>query len=262
MKSEMIKAGAYNFSYTYHKGKKPMTIVPIHGLGGSKEYWQPIHDYPELAAYSILIPDLVGFGDSQPVPKGFKFTMKEQAVAVKALIDTLAVKGDILLIPHSMGGPIGIYLAELLGPRVKGVVFCEGNIDFNDCFGSNLVITKYTFDEYQKMGFQRDLEGMVKRGYTLSMVDSQRKAGSVTMYRSSEDLVKVSKENKLAGELKALRVTTLVVYGEKNKGLWTSEKKMADLFPFIFIPGAGHVMMGDNPPAFYGEVIKFVKSLK
>jgi pimeloyl-ACP methyl ester carboxylesterase len=262
MKSESIKAGAYNFSYTYHNGKKPMTIVPIHGLGGSKDYWQPIHDYPELAQYSILIPDLVGFGDSQPAPKGFKYTMKEQAQAVKALINALAVEGDILLIPHSMGGPIGIYLAEMLGPRVKGVVYCEGNIDFTDCFGSNLVITKYTFDEYAKTGFKRDLEGMTKRGYPPSVVASQQKAGATTMYLSSEDLVKVSREDKLAGELKALNVPTLVIYGEKNRGLWTSEKKMADLFPLVFIPGAGHVMMGDNPAAFYSEVAKFTADLR
>ncbi len=261
MKSETIKAGGYTFSYTYHKGKKPMTIVPIHGLGGSKDYWQPIHDYPELSQYSILIPDLVGFGDSKPAPKGFKYTMREQAQAVKALIDAVGIKGDVLLIPHSMGGPIGVYLAELLGPRVKGIVYCEGNIDFDDCFGSNLVITKYTFDEYAKTGFQKDLEGMVKRGYAPSMMESQRKAGAVTMYRSSEDLVKVSKEDKLAGELKALKVPTLVVYGEKNKGLWTSEKKMAALFPLVYVPGAGHVMMSDNPDYFYGEVAKFIKSV-
>jgi len=196
MKSETIKVGGYSFSYTYYKGKKPMTIVPIHGLGGSKEYWQPIHDYPDLAAYSILIPDLVGFGDSQPVPKDFKYTMKEQADAVKEILEAVCVKGDILLIPHIMGGPIGIYLAELLGTRVKGIVYAEGNIDSNDCFGSNLVITKYTFDEYAKMGFKKDLEGMANRGYQPRMVESQTKAGAVTMYYSSEDLVKVSREDK------------------------------------------------------------------
>jgi pimeloyl-ACP methyl ester carboxylesterase len=261
MKGETIKAGGYTLSYTYHKGKKPLTIVPIHGLGGSKDYWQPIHEYPELTAYSILIPDLVGYGDS-PAPKGFCYTMREQAEAVKKLIDALGVKGDMMLIPHSMGGPIGIYLAQLLGPRVKGIVYAEGNIDLDDCFGSNLVITSYTYDEYLKTGFQRDLDGMAKRGYPPSIVASQAKAGAVTIYRSSEDLVKVSKEDKLAGELKALRVHTLVVYGEKNKGLWTSERKMAALFPLVYTPGAGHLMMVDNPAAFYGEVAKFIKTLK
>ncbi|MGD0804660.1 MAG: hypothetical protein ABSA11_11385 [Candidatus Bathyarchaeia archaeon] len=45
-------------------GVNPLTIVPIHGLGGSKDYWQPIHDC--------------------------------------ARINVLEVGGDILLIPHSM----------------------------------------------------------------------------------------------------------------------------------------------------------------
>ena len=259
MKGETIKAGPYNFSYTYHRGKKPTTIVPIHMSVGSKDYLQPIHNYPELAQYSILIPDLVGFGDSQPAPKGFKYTMREQAEAVKTLIDAVGVKGDILLIPHSMGGPVGVYLAQLLGQRVKGIVYAEGNIDFNDCFGSNLTVTTYTLDEYVKSGFQKELES---RGYLPSTVESARKTGAVTIYRSSEDLVKVSREDKLAGELKALKVPTLVVYGEKNKGLNTSEKKMASLFPLVYIPAAGHNMMGHNPDVFYGEVIRFAKGLK
>jgi pimeloyl-ACP methyl ester carboxylesterase len=262
MKSETIKTSGYTLSYTYQKGEKPMTLIPIHGLGGSKDYWQPIHDYPELTAYSILVPDLVGYGDSQPAPKGFHYTMREQTEAVKKLIDTVGIKGDILLIPHSMGGPIGVMLAEMLDARVKGIVYAEGNIDFNDCFGSNLVITNFTYDEYLKTGFEKGQEAMRKREDNPGFIASQQKAGPVTIYRSSEDLVKISKEDTLAWRLKALKVPVIAIYGEKNKGLWTSEKKMAALFPLVFIPGAGHVMMGDNPDAFYGEVAKFIKGLK
>lgn len=261
MKSEKIKTGQYNFSYTYTKGKKPLTIVPIHGLGGSKDYWQLIYNYPELIQYSILVPDLIGYGDSQPPPKGFGYTMKEQSDALKALIDAVSIRGNILLLPHSMGGPIGIYLAQQLGQRIKGIIYCEGNIDFNDCFGSNLVITKFTYDEYIKTGFQKGLDAMKKRGEHPGIIESQAKAGAVTIYRSSEDLVKVSKEDKLTGELKSLNVATLVIYGEKNKGLWTSEKKMASLFPLIYTPGAGHIMMVDNPDHFYGEVARFAANL-
>ncbi len=261
MKSETIMVGEFTLSYTYHQGMEPLTIVPIHGLVGSKDYWQPIHDYPELAAYSILIPDLVGYGDSKPEPKGFKYTMHEQAEAVKALIDAVSIKGDILLIPHSMGGPIGIYLAQILAQRVKGIVYAEGNIDFNDCFGSNLVITQFTYDEYLRSGFEKGLEAMRKRGEHPGIIASQAKAGAVNMYRSSEDLVKVSKTDTLAGELKALNLPPLVVYGEKNRGLWTSEKKMKELFPLVFIPGAAHIMMADNPEVFYSEVTKFIKGL-
>ncbi|MGD0804659.1 MAG: hypothetical protein ABSA11_11380 [Candidatus Bathyarchaeia archaeon] len=46
-------------------------------------------------------------------------------------------------------------LAEMLGPRVKGIVYAEGNIDFNDCFGSNLVIIKFTYEQYVNSGFKK-----------------------------------------------------------------------------------------------------------
>jgi pimeloyl-ACP methyl ester carboxylesterase len=72
----------------------------------------------------------------------------------------------------------------------------------------------------------------------------------------------VSKADTLIGELKALKIPTLVVHGEKNKGIWTSEKKMAALFSLVYISGAGHMMMVENPDAFYGEVAKFIKGLK
>ncbi len=35
---------------------------------------------------------------------------------------------------------------------------------------------------------------------------------------------------------------------------------MAALFPLVYIPGAGHMMMADNPDAFYGEVAEFIKT--
>jgi pimeloyl-ACP methyl ester carboxylesterase len=37
--------------------------------------------------------------------------------------------------------------------------------------------------------------------------------------------------------------------------------KMAAMFPLVYTPGAGHIMMVDNPDGFYGEVVKFAKSL-
>ena len=256
-----VKAGDCTLSYFYHRVRKPLTILPIHGLGDSKDYLKGIMSYPELAAYSVLIPDLVGYGNSQPAPQGFIYTMREQAQVAKILIDSLAIKGDFVLILHSMGGPIGVYLAQLLAPHVRGIVYAEGNIDFNDCFSSNLVITNYTYDEYLRRGFQIDLDTMASRGYQPDFVASQAKAGAVTIYHSSEDLVRVSKADTLLGEIKALAVPVLAVYGEKNKGLWMSERKMGSLFPLVFIPGAGHVMMVDNPDYFYGEVAKFIGSL-
>ena len=91
---------------------------------------------------------------------------------------------------------------------------------------------------------------------------SLAKAGPITMYHSSGDLVNVSREDTLVGRLTALKVPVLAIYGEKNKGLWTSEKKLTSLFQLVYIQGAGHEMMRENPEVFYGEVTRFIVGLK
>lgn len=238
-----------------------MTILLIHGLGASKVYMQNIVNYPSLSEYSILIPDLVGFGDTA-APTFFGYTMREQAEALKLLMNGLGIIGDLVLIPHSMGGPIGIMLAEMLDSRVRGIVYAEGNIDLGDCFGSNRIITRYTFEEYKATGFRRDLDALRRNPANAGISYLQEKAGPVSMYMSSTDLVKVSREGTLANRLVNLKVPVVAVFGEKNKGLWTSEKKLGALFPLVFIAGAGHGMMLDNPDAFYGAVTEFINSLR
>lgn len=151
--------------------------------------------------------------------------------------------------------------SQSLGPRIKGIIIAEANIDFNDCFICNQVITNFTYDKYVN-SFEEWLGEARKTDANPSWVASLAKAGPVTIYHSSEDLEKVSKEDTLAGRLTALKTPVLAIYGENNKGLWTSEKKIASLFQLVYIPKAGHEMMIDNPNAFYSDVTRFINELK
>jgi pimeloyl-ACP methyl ester carboxylesterase len=91
--------------------------------------------------------------------------------------------------------------------------------------------------------------------------DMFKMAGPVTSYKASEKLVEVSKTDTLKDRLIDLGVPVLVVFGEENRGNFTSESKLGSVFPLVFIPEAGHAMMKDNPDAFFGEVIKFIGTL-
>ena len=53
----------------------------------------------------------------------------------------------------------------------------------------------------------------------------------------------------------------LAVYGEKNRGKFTSENKLGEAFPLVFIPDAAHSMMVDNPNAYYSEVSRFIEKI-
>ena len=62
------------FSYTYRWGSKPLILVFIHSLGGSKGYLQSVLNVADLLEFHVLIPDLIGFGDTI-APTGFLYGM-------------------------------------------------------------------------------------------------------------------------------------------------------------------------------------------
>jgi pimeloyl-ACP methyl ester carboxylesterase len=259
MKAErQFVAPGVEYAYYYRRGSEPY-LVFIHGLGDWKETHLKATEYPELAEYGILSIDQIGYGDSSN-PEDFNYTMKEQAEMLLKLLDKLGIK-EVVLVPHSMGGPVAVDLAELMKDRVKGIVYAEGNVDFNDCFFSNWIITKHTYEEWIGGVFQGILERYKADPIQANYVTSFGKAGSVSTYRSSEDLVAVSKKDDIRDRLAALNVPVLAVFGAKNRGKFSSEAKMAEKFPLVFIPEAEHSMMVDNPDAYYHEVARFIKSI-
>ncbi len=256
-----LKTGqGIKLSYSLHQGDLPDTIALLHGLGADKETFKDITNYAELAEYNILAMDHVGHGDSSS-PENFSYTMRDMAEHVKKLVDEKAPTGKIVLILHSMGGAIGIFLAKLLGDRVKGIIFVEGNLDFDDCFFSNYIITRHSLDEWANGKYDRILEKYKANPDMTEYSKAFEKAGAFTLYRASDDLVKVSKDDVLLDKLVALGVPVVGVYGEENNGKYPSEARFREHFPVVFTPG-GHNMMVDNPDSFYLEASKFINSLK
>lgn len=247
-------------SYYQSCGESNLTLLFIHGLGSSKEDFFSIFAYRDLTANNILIPDLVGHGDSSR-PSNFSYLMADQADILRQLLDTLSVRNSIVLIAHSMGGPIAVSLAELLGRRVIGMIYAEGNIDEGDCFFSKTIIDSFSKGDWEARGFDRFLIKLQNNQETKAFADTFAKAGPVAVYDSARDLYSISKEDALLMRLVQLSIPVLGIFGAKNRGKFSSEEKLSSQFPVRFIPGAGHAMMHDNPDLFYKTVSEFIHDL-
>ena len=235
-------------------------LLLIHGLGSSKEDFLSIFKYRDLTANNILIPDLVGHGDSSK-PSSFSYLMADQAAILRQLLSALSIKNSIVLIAHSMSGPIAISLAELLGNRIIGMIYAEGNIDEGDCFFSKTVIDSFSSEDWKARGFDQFLMKFQNNQEMTAFAKTFSKAGPETIYGSSRDLYRVSKEGMLLMRLVQLSIPVLGVFGAKNTGKFSSEKKLLSKFPVRFIPDAGHAMMHDNPDFFYNTVVEYVNHL-
>jgi pimeloyl-ACP methyl ester carboxylesterase len=118
------------------------TLLFLHGIGDSSLSFLPFFAASELKDFNILIPDLLGHGKSS---KNNDYSFKVQVTAIikhiQALEETIGFDFEnIILIPHSMGAILAIFLCEsVIKNRIKGFINIEGTITQYGSFVSETV---------------------------------------------------------------------------------------------------------------------------
>ncbi|MHA2364758.1 MAG: alpha/beta fold hydrolase [Candidatus Hodarchaeales archaeon] len=253
--------------YKYNSKNQDKTVLFIHGLGYNKN-WFPSHlNLFRLSDYSWIVPDLIGHGSSSKLEEKNAYKMEQQAESLLELL-LLEEITDLVIIAHSMGGPIALYLIESiisvkvsLNISIHALVYVEGNIDQNDTFFSSNIV-KQTWNDFNRLGYERILEIIAKDESSQEYIKQTRLAGPWTLYASSLDLVKVSKKEILLPKIEniANRVKILILFGENNVKKFTSEHLLRKTFPITYIPNSGHDMLFDNPKAFWKIFMEFFKA--
>jgi pimeloyl-ACP methyl ester carboxylesterase len=241
-------------------GKQP-TILFLHGLGADRLCFQGALDSKELKGRAMLIPDLVGYGDS-PKPASFSYTMQAQAEEVMALCKSLDVH-ELAIVAHSMGGAIGILIAEQWPNLVTHFANLVGNLVPQDCFFSRKFI-QAGYEDFSDQGFdkfkQRIQNAKIKPGRPISTyADALEKTTAEVIYKSSQDLVQISDHQNLLARFLALDCRKIYFQDQDNpmdpelkQGLTKAN------IPIECIPDTGHSLMEDNPTVFYPELSDFL----
>ncbi|GAA4547351.1 alpha/beta hydrolase [Pseudonocardia xishanensis] len=96
-------------------------LVLVHGLGGSHLNWDLVA--PALARrYRVLAVDLPGFGLTAP---GTRLTTVPENVRLLERFSDTVVGGPAVVVGNSMGGMIGILMADRSPQRVTGLVLVD-----------------------------------------------------------------------------------------------------------------------------------------
>ena len=99
-------------------GNGSPALVFIHGWNCDRSYWSA--QLPFFAAtHQVVAIDLAGHGDSGINRE--EWSMANFGADVAAVADALQLE-DIILVGHSMGGPVALEAARLLQGRVKMVI--------------------------------------------------------------------------------------------------------------------------------------------
>jgi len=253
--------------YAHTNPLQPMVNLYVHGLGDSRKWFLKHFATYSLDRFSWIIPDLLGHGDSSKSDKAEAYSMDQQAKYLSDILEEEHVK-QLSLLAHSMGGPIAVSLIELLAyqsdtiTKPKLLFYLEGNLDAGDAFFSSQA-ARMTFSEFKQEfeSFCNQILGDSEEEHMVDYIAAFRKAGPFTIWASSKDVAQVSVKGDLLNRLLAHHgLTSYFIFGEKNRGVFSSEKLVRDAkLPLLFIPNAGHGLHTENPSYFWtivGELIE------
>ena len=133
------------------RGKGDTALVFLHGWGGDREYWK--NQVEALAGeYRVVAIDQAGFGESGRNRK--VWTADALAGDVAAVVKELGLK-RVILVGHSMGGPVALLAAK----RMPGTVVAVVGVDTLQNAESKLPedVRKSLLD-----GMEKDFKGTIR----------------------------------------------------------------------------------------------------
>ena len=103
-------------------------IVLLHGNPTSSYLWRNV--VPELTGSGrVIVPDLIGQGDSEKLPASEgpeRYTFHVAYQYLEGLLSALGVSGRVTLVIHDWGSALGFYWAQNHPEAVRGIAYMEG----------------------------------------------------------------------------------------------------------------------------------------
>lgn len=202
-------------------GNGPIKMVLLHGLTGSLQYWKKGVEYaPD--SYSLLLIDLLGFGDS-PKPNA-RYDLAEHVGAIEKVLRIEGFdSGDAFVVGHSLGailaiGLVGEHSEWFEGLVVIGLPSFVDKEEIKDTFARISLWDELSVDSsYQFVCYFHPLymtEWFRPENVPKDIFDEAKKHTWVSYYRSLDEIVVKSDLRLLASKIQDKRI--LLIHGDKD----------------------------------------------
>lgn len=86
-------------------------IVLLHGIVGCGDYFGASYDGLGFAGRRLVVPDLLGFGDSYRASSAAGYGLDAHLTALDKMADALGLSGPLIVVGHSMGAVLALHWA-------------------------------------------------------------------------------------------------------------------------------------------------------
>jgi pimeloyl-ACP methyl ester carboxylesterase len=233
-------------------------ILFLHGIGCVKENFTVFWDAPEFAKMALVAPDLPGHGASQGLPAESS-TMEGMAAAVRDLLrDGVGEARRLHIVAHSMGGAVGLLLAERTPIELASFVNVEGNLVAADCGMLSRRAAETDPALFREEKFAK-LKARARDAADPALRDWAAWAEACpadTFHATARSLVEWSDGGRLLEIFRALPVPKAYVYGEHSAN--PDVLRHLEGIPQYPIADCGHFVMTEKPAALPRIVDKVI----
>lgn len=227
-------------------------LVMVHGLGCSKQSFAGAWSRTEFRDWSLLAPDLPGFGRA-PKPADFSYDLQQQARVLASLLDQRASR-RVHLVAHSMGGTLALLLPDRILSRLEALVLVEPRLLAESCSVAAEAsrIPEDDFERQFMQGFRRRISTDLRVAFDADHADP------LAFQRSATSLVRWAGSGEMLPRFSRVPCPAWFVYGADNRHL--AELRELPARQTVAIAGAAHFPMHDNPAQFYGTLAGLLDS--
>ena len=240
------------------QGQGDVSVVFVHGWSCDRGYWEAQRDH-FAQRYRVVTVDLAGHGDSGD--NRDEFTMSAFGADVAAVAAALDLR-NVVLVGHSMGGPVVLEAARLLGDRLAAVVGVDTLRNVEGVLTADALEQRMASLEADFVG---DVQGIVK-GMFVEQSDLKLRDEVVADMSSAPPRVAKSAMVGLATfkatpAIAAVSVPFVLINSDYRPTRAAPIEAAAADFQYIEMTGVGHFLMMEDPETFNTHLNNVIQSL-
>ncbi|MEO8202657.1 MAG: alpha/beta hydrolase [Betaproteobacteria bacterium] len=255
-------------AYAYLEGGKGEPLILLHGFGANKDSFTRAARYL-TPHYRVVIPDLIGFGESSR-PPGADYSPAAQAARLHQFALALGIK-RVHLGGNSMGGHIALAYAALHSTEVASLWLLDpGGVRSAPpselareavATGRNRLLVQDENDFVELFAMTMHRPPFIPRPILRALAEER-----IANYELERAILAQVAADSIEARVTGLATPALIVWGEEDRMLRVEAAHILHkLLPnshVVIMPGVGHLPMVEYPKASADEYLRFRAGLK